>query len=146
MAESDFDKHFGRIHARHSGALCRYMIECRKACDGDLDLFLIMAIVGERTFTATHVPEIMRLEDFVSGTVGDIDPLPINLQSISDYSGISRETVRRKLELLIARGWIVRGEHGYVTATDFANRDLHGLTQSTLRYLADLRVVFEQMA
>jgi hypothetical protein len=146
MNNSDFDKHFGKIHARHSGALNRYMIECRKACDGDLDLFLIMAIVGERTFTATHAPDTMSHEDFVSGTVGNIDPLPINLQSIADFSGIPRETVRRKLELLIARGWITRGENGYVTATDMANHALQGLTQSTLRYLADLKAVFEQMA
>ena len=88
MENGDFDKHFGRIHARHSGALNRYMIECRKA----------------------------------------------------------RETVRRKLELLIARGWIARGEHGYVTATDMANHALQSLTQSTLRYLADLKAVFEQIA
>lgn len=146
MGNSDFDTHFGRIHARHSGALNRYMIECRKACDGDLDLFLIMAIVGERTFTATHAPEVMSHKDFVSGTVSDVDPLPINLQSIADFSGIPRETVRRKLELLISRGWVVRGEHGYVTATDTANQALQSLTQSTLRYLADLKAVFEHMA
>lgn len=143
MVNAKADTRFGRIHAQHSGALTRYLVECRRACDGDLDLFLIMAIVGERTFNAIHAPESMSHSDFVSGTVGQIEPLPINLQSIADFSGIPRETVRRKLELLIARGWVVRGQHGYVTATDEANHALEGLTRSTVRYLADLETMLQ---
>lgn len=141
MLDTARDTRFGRIHARHAGALTRYLVECRKACDGDLDLFLIMAIVGERTFSAARAPESMSHDEFVTGTVGKVAPLPINLQSIADFSGIARETVRRKLELLIARGWVVRGEHGYVTATDAANQDLQDLTRSTLRYLADMETM-----
>ena len=137
------DTRFGKLHARHSEALTRYLVECRRACHGDLDLFLIMAIVGERTFNAVHAPESMSHSEFVSGTVGQIEPLPINLQSIADFSGIPRETVRRKLELLIARGWVVRGQQGYVTATDEANHALEGLTRSTVRYLADLEVMLQ---
>lgn len=143
MVNAKADTRFGRIHAQHSGALTRYLVECRRACDGDLDLFLIMAIVGERTFNAIHAPESMSHSDFVSGTVGQIEPLPINLQSIADFSGIPRETVRRKLALLIARGWVVRGQHGYVTATDEANHALEGLTRSTVRYLADLETMLQ---
>ena len=141
MLNAARDTRFGRIHARHAGALTRFLVECRKACDGDLDLFLIMAIVGERTFSAARAPESMSHDEFVTGTVGKVAPLPINLQSIADFSGIARETVRRKLELLIARGWVVRGEHGYVTATDAANQDLQDLTRSTLRYLADMETM-----
>lgn len=141
MVQIEGDTRFGRLHARHSGALTRYLVECRRACDGDLDLFLIMAIVGERTFNAVHAPESMSHSEFVSVTVGQIEPLPINLQSIADFSGIPRETVRRKLEVLIARGWVVRGRHGYVTATDEANHALEGLTRSTVRYFADLEVM-----
>jgi hypothetical protein len=137
---------FGKLHAGHSGALTRYLVECRRACDGDLDLFLIMAIVGERTFNAAHAPESMSHSEFVSGTVGQIEPLPINLQSIADFSGIPRETVRRKLELLIARGWVVRGQHGYVTATDEANHALAGLTRSTVRYLGDMEAMLQSIS
>ena len=43
MVQIEGDTRFGRLHARHSGALTRYLVECRRACDGDLDLFLIMA-------------------------------------------------------------------------------------------------------
>lgn len=143
MASGPFDTRFGKLHALHSGALTRYMVECRKACDGDLDLFLIMAIIGERTFSAQHAPDSMSHSEFVTGTVGKIAPQPINLQSIADFSGIPRETVRRKLELLIGRGWVQRGEHGYVTATDVANQDLVELTSSTVRYLAAIEAMLK---
>jgi hypothetical protein len=145
-ADTDLDTRFGKVHALHAEALTRYLIECRRAFDGDLDLFLIMAIVGERTFSAIHAPESMSHSEFVSGTVGNVEPLPINLQSLADFSGIPRETVRRKLELLIRRGWVERGEHGYVTATDAANHALQDLTHSTMRYLADLEATLGRTA
>jgi hypothetical protein len=144
MSIDEHDTRFGRLHAQHTGALTRFLIECRLACDGDLDLFLIMAIIGERTFNAARAPESMSHREFVDGSVGQIEPLPINLQSIADYSGIPRETVRRKLELLIARGWVMRGSHGYVTATDEANHALKGLTNSTARYLSDIGAMLER--
>lgn len=143
MESGKFDTRFGKLHALHSDALTRYLVECRKACDGDLDLFLIIAIIGERTFSAVRAPVSMSHDEFVKGTVGNIEPQPINLQSIADFSGIPRETVRRKLELLIARGWVQRGEHGYVTATDIANHDLAELTCSTVRYLATIESMLE---
>ncbi|RNJ63579.1 MAG: hypothetical protein EDM03_04040 [Porphyrobacter sp. IPPAS B-1204] len=143
MASGTFDTRFGKLHALHSDALTRYLVECRHACDGDLDLFLIMAIIGERTFSAPRAPDSMSHDEFVTGTVGKIAPQPINLQSIADFSGIPRETVRRKLEILIGRGWVQRGEHGYVTATDVANHDLADLTSSTVRYLAAIETMLE---
>jgi hypothetical protein len=146
MASGTFDTRFGKLHALHSGALTRYLVECRQACDGDLDLFLIMAIIGERTFSALRAPDSMSHDEFVTGTVGKIAPQPINLQSIADFSGIPRETVRRKLELLIGRGWVQRGEHGYVTATDVANHDLAELTSSTVRYLAAIETMLKGQA
>ena len=97
-----------------------------------------MTIIGERTFNARNVPEAMSQEEFYTGTVRDVRPLAINLQSISDYSGIPRETVRRKLETLLAKGWIERDERKFITATDQANASLRGLTEATLRYLREL--------
>ncbi|MFN5782604.1 MAG: helix-turn-helix domain-containing protein, partial [Novosphingobium sp.] len=73
-------------------------------------------------------------------TVESVEPLAINLQSIADYSGIPRETVRRKIEQLIAKGWVRRDELRFVTATDQANEELRGLTASTLRYLREMEI------
>ena len=144
MGEDALRRNFGRLHARHVAALTRHLIECRRVCDGDLDLFLVLTIIGERTFTARNAPEAMSHEEFLRGTVRDLEPAAINLQSIADYSGIPRETVRRKIEILIDKGWVERDERRFVTATDKAKDNLCGLTESTLRYLRDLEAALDE--
>jgi CRP-like cAMP-binding protein len=134
---------FGRPHAQHVAALTRHLVECRQAFGGDLDLFLVMTIIGERTFPAKSAPEDMSKAEFLHGHVGDTEHAAINQQSIADYSGIPRETVRRKIETLIEKGWVLRDEHKHLTATDKANADLHRLTESTVRYLRDVQIAFE---
>jgi hypothetical protein len=50
--------------------------------------------------------------------------------------------VRRKLEILIARGWVQRDSRRLLTATDKANHDLFALTESTRRYWRELQASF----
>ncbi len=138
MAGDRLERNFGKLHAQHVAAFTRHLIECRRACDGDLDLFLVLTIIGERTFNPRFAPDAMTHAEFLEGTVGSVEPLAINLQSIADYSGIPRETVRRKIEQLIAKGWVQRDELRFVTATDQANDELRDLTASTLRYLREI--------
>ncbi|MFM2301152.1 MAG: hypothetical protein RLZZ84_888 [Pseudomonadota bacterium] len=138
MSEDALRKNFGKLHALHVAALTRHLVECRRVCGGDLDLFLVLAIIGERTFSPRNAPDRMSLDEFVAGSVGSVEPVAINLQSIADYSGIPRETVRRKIDTLIERGWVRRDARKFVTVTDKAKENLAGLTESTVRYLRDL--------
>jgi DNA-binding MarR family transcriptional regulator len=138
VSEEALRHNFGKVHALHVAALARHLIACRKVCDGDLDLFLVLTIIGERTFSPRNAPASMTHDAFLSGTVRDVEPEAINLQSIADYSGIPRETVRRKIEVLIEKGWVERDARRFVTATDKANESLRGLTASTLRYLREV--------
>ncbi len=139
MDDGSLDSNFGKLHARNVAALTRHLLECRRAFDDDLDLFLVLTIIGERTFPARNAPEHMSHDAFVHGTVGNTRPAAINQQSITDYSGIPRETVRRKIETLIARGWVQRDARRLLTATDKANHDLLELTESTRRFWRELR-------
>ena len=138
MAGDRLERNFGKLHAVHVSAFARHLIECRRACDGDLDMFLVLTIIGERTFSPRYAPDAMSHSEFLEGSVESVEPLAINLQSIADYSGIPRETVRRKIEQLIARGWVRRDELRFVTATDQANDELRDLTASTLHYLREM--------
>lgn len=135
--------HFGRLHSQHVAALTRHLVECRQVFGGDLELFLVMTIIGERTFPARNAPVEMSHAEFLHGHVGDTEAVAINQQSIADYSGIPRETVRRKIETLIEKGWVQRDERKLLTATDKANAELSPLTESTLRYLRDIRMAFD---
>ncbi|MFM7028211.1 MAG: helix-turn-helix domain-containing protein [Chakrabartia sp.] len=130
--------HFGQIHAESVAALCTYLIDCRQFFDGDLDLFLVLMIVGERTFAGRNAPDIS-LDQWATTPVDAVKHEAINLQSIADYSGIPRETVRRKLDWLVQRGWVARDGRRYFYATDRAKQDLDGLTKGNLRYLEALQ-------
>lgn len=143
MSEAQLRSNFGQVHALHVAALTRHLVACRRACDGDLDLFLVLTIIGERSFTARNAPSGMSLEEFAERPVSTIRPEAINLQSIADYSGIPRETVRRKLAALVKRGWIRRDESGFYATTDQAKDNLSGLTHSALRYLRDMEAALE---
>jgi DNA-binding MarR family transcriptional regulator len=143
LNESSVQRNYGRLHARHVEALTRHLIACRHVCDGDLDLFLVLTIIGERTFTARNAPEGMSHAEFLQGTVADLQPAAINLQSIADYSGIPRETVRRKVETLIGKGWVRRDSRRFVTVTDKAKDNLGVLTESGVRYLREMESAFQ---
>lgn len=142
--DAQFLAHFGPLHAESVAALCEYLVECRQFFDGDLDLCLVMMVVGERTFAQRNAPDISYAE-WSATSVASVKREAINLQSISDYSGIARETVRRKLDWLVARGWVARDERRFIYATDQAKHDLKALTESNLRYLGALRRAFNRI-
>jgi hypothetical protein len=139
-----FEAKFGKLHAHHVAGLIRHLIECRRTFGGDLDLFLVFSIIGERSFTPRNVPESMTEQEFRASPVSTVQPVAINLQSLADYSGIPRETVRRKLAALIDMGWIERDAQGLIVVTDQAKDGLAALTQSSVRYLRDLAAAFDE--
>lgn len=141
VTEDALHRNFGKLHALHVAALTRHLVECRRVCDGDFDQFLVLTIIGERTFSARNAPEGMSHDEFAERSVDTVTASPINLQSIADYSGIPRETVRRKIDALVAKGWVQRDVRKYVTVTDQAKDNLRGLTESALRYLRSLEAM-----
>ena len=138
MSDSTLRRNFGKAYALHVDALTRHLVECRRACDGDLDLFLVLTIIGERTFTHRKAPSTMSHAEFVERSVETLEPAAINLQSIADYSGIPRETVRRKIETLVAKGWVRRDARRVMTVTDKAKDELFALTEGSIRYLREV--------
>lgn len=125
-------------------ALTRHLLACRAALGGDLDLFLVLTIIGERSFSARNAPETMTEEEFHASPVSTVQPAAINLQSIADYSGIPRETVRRKVAALMERGWVERDANGLLAVTDLAKDSLADLTDSSARYLREVVAALDE--
>jgi hypothetical protein len=124
---------FGRIWPVHTDAFCELLVTLRRHFGGDLDRMLVLAVIGSRTLSRGRIDD-MCYDDFMEGERAD-EPAAINLQSVADYSGIPRETVRRKLQDLEQSGWITRSDKGYLVATAKAAEDLEPATQATVRYL-----------
>jgi DNA-binding MarR family transcriptional regulator len=129
---------FGKIWPTHVASLTRYIIACRKSFDGDLDLFLVLAVIGDRTFSERHADPKLTYDEFKSAGSPGTPPININLRSIAAFSGIPRETVRRKIAELESRGWIRRNKDGSLAATRKASADLEPLTEAGIDYVATM--------
>lgn len=136
---------FGKIWPTHVASLTRFLIECRKAFDGDLDRFLVLAVIGERTYSQQHADPGIDYDTFRSGKAPTTPTLDINLRSIAEFSGIPRETVRRKIVELTEKGWITRNDDGSLTATRKAAADLEPLTLTSIRYIVELMELFNHV-
>ncbi|MEE4161026.1 MAG: helix-turn-helix domain-containing protein [Woeseiaceae bacterium] len=130
-----FDRHFGDLWPIHNRGFTALLVECRRLFDGDLDQALILSVIGERTLTKDRASGL-RYQEFVDGVRRSGKRKPINIQSIADGTGIPRETVRRKIGLLVERGWVRRNDDETIEVTESAPVDLAPATSATFEYLS----------
>lgn len=132
--QDDIRQHFGRIYPIHVVQFCELLVSLRRLFGGDLDLMLVLAVIGTRTMGRDRLGGL----SYDALLALDRPPSaldPINLQSIADYSGIPRETVRRKLQDLQRAGWVAKRDDGYLFATAKAAMDLAPATEAAMKYL-----------
>lgn len=75
-----------------------WLSECSRAFDGDLQMMVILSVVGQPHLEHRLGPERRTPNGPVLRS--------INASRIADVTGIPRETVRRKLERMGQMGWI----------------------------------------
>lgn len=127
-------ENFGDIWPTHVDGFTELLITLRRQFRGDLDMMLVLAIIGSRTLPSRRARG-MSYQDFADGTRLDPRPNPINLQSVAECSGIPRETVRRKVRELQALGWVDRRDDGVLVVNERAAKDLAPATEATMDYL-----------
>lgn len=98
--------------------------------DGDLTLFLVFGEIAHynmsralRALTVRDAPDSSRWKDLMRA-LPDQRVTPCNALSISEATGIPRETVRRKVKELEERGWLVREGARSLTLTPRAIEQL----------------------
>lgn len=132
--EETLHRHFGRIWPVHVEAFTELLIKLRRSFDGDIDRMIVLAVIGARTMPLSRA-RALDFEQFMGDGPRPEAPRPINVQSIADYSGVPRETVRRKVRALEAAGLVERHESGYLYASTQASEDLMTATRDTFKYL-----------
>lgn len=135
--------HFGIVWPVHLVGFTRLLVHLRTRFDGDLDLALILAVIGSRTQLESWTRELTEFGQLTNTFGSDGRQLPINIQSVADYSGIPRETVRRKVAILQDKGWLTRDADGHLAISRNAASDLEASTGETISYLAALLRSFE---
>ena len=100
---------WGFFFYKWGGHFSSVLIKLRRRFDGDLDQFLIYTI-----FMLTELSrERAAAEARAKGAERVVSrPKGLNTLSLAEITQIPRETVRRKLQALIAAGRVTRGEDG----------------------------------
>jgi len=129
--------HFGQLWPVHNRGFTLLLIKSRELCEGDLDQVLILSAIGTRTLMNRRI-DGLTYDEFLDGRRSAGVSRKINLQSIADGTGIPRETVRRKINRLIARGWIEKETDGTLAVTSRAVDELAPATRATFDYLRDI--------
>lgn len=113
-------ENYPRVASELLRPLLNVFTAAREVCDGDVDKFLILLVLGMRM---TEHPEFKRLSNtrILAGEPAVLPSLGTNTRSIAASVGIPKETARRKLGELVDSGWLVRQHWDFrVTAKGYA--------------------------
>ena len=78
--------------------LTEHLADCSRSFGGDFDQVVILAVLGQRFLGATG--------QGVKGPAATAEMIWMPAMRVADVLGLPRETVRRKLKALEARGWV----------------------------------------
>ncbi|NKX43291.1 hypothetical protein [Roseicyclus persicicus] len=137
-ARERIEDSFGQVWPVHLTGFTDLLVRLRAEFGGDLDLMLVLAVIADRTRPGDWTPELLTYNQLTHRSDTGSPQRPINLQSVAEYSGIPRETVRRKVRMLEQRGWVMRHEDGSLAVGPAAATDLGEATAHSITYLAAL--------
>lgn len=115
-----YDQNFYRVSYLLSRFMVPYMRSIYREFDGDVLLNIVIGEIGTRNLGQFY--EASRDSETFESRLEDVNEhqqvlRPCNALSISDATGIPRETVRRKVNLLIERGWVCQNQRGHLYLT-----------------------------
>jgi predicted Rossmann fold nucleotide-binding protein DprA/Smf involved in DNA uptake len=89
-----------------------HLVDCGQAFDRDFSAVLIMAVLGQRRLASVRTGQ--QFDE------SNLSQICMSASRIADVVGLPRQTVRRKLSMLEARGWIAEhpGVGWYVAGPD----------------------------
>jgi hypothetical protein len=124
------DQDVSRFFYRWGGQLASTLIRIRSHFDGDLDQYLLYL-----TFLLAELSQVVSRADAEArgDHLSSWVHRGMNALSVADITLVPRETARRKLQLLVAGGYLLRGENGL-----YYLGDRYGLDA----FFADLRPLF----
>lgn len=116
-----YEAHKGAIAVMMGHFLLHHLNLLYQEFDGDLLMPIVLGEIAHHNVLRFYSRDGHCL-DVQENMRSDPDQLrnlePTNAYSVSEATGIPRETVRRKIDKLLERGWLVKGARGEVTMSD----------------------------
>ena len=126
--------------------LMRYLNAIYAAFDGDLALVIVLGEVAHHNFSRMYslqgpLPNMEETRQYTQDLYANLEPC--NAFSLAAATGIPRETVRRKIDQLVKRGWLQKLPDGSVKIQPAVGQ--HFRPNFNVRLLLDLLEVSDQL-
>lgn len=115
-----YEAHQTEIAIRMGRFFVEHLTRLYRAFEGDLTQVIVLGEIGHHNTTRTYPAAGAGPRRRSSAAPTSKDLLPCNAFSISQATGIPRETVRRKIAALVHRGWVRQNDRGEVFVTPAA--------------------------
>jgi hypothetical protein len=132
-----YAERYGAIHPKILRHLIAWVLLMRESFDGDLDMMVVLAVIGDRAMKDGAVRDLSYRDLLERPQVEPKIPLT-NRKSIADSTGIPRETVRRKVATLVARGWVIEQPDGSLLPTRGSAEELQSTSLRSFEILGRL--------
>jgi hypothetical protein len=131
------DEDFAGSQATWVEGFLKLMVELRRVFGNDLDKVIILSTIGRRMIRDSSLPQVSHA-DARSRPFPQRAGADINIDALSRASGIPRESVRRKVNELVAAGFVARNpQRGLIIAPGTLDR-LSATTMVTIAMLDEL--------
>jgi hypothetical protein len=123
-----YQSNSGEISILMGSFFLRYLARVYKEFEGDLALVIVLGEIGHHNISHCYSGQgaacrVDRAKTSDGSLWGQLRPC--NAFSLSAATGIPRETVRRKIEHLVTKGWLKRNDKGEVFITESVARHFH---------------------
>ena len=109
--DEKFDSAFSLVAFTVNRHLIRHMQRMQTELDMDLETTYLWGILAHLNYSIALGPAGSQVEVLgEEGWAKDEDARPVSANSLAQVAGFPRETVRRKLDLLLSRGKVERDE------------------------------------
>lgn len=146
----EFEQHYFRAAYLFSRFTVPYMRSIYREFGGDMLLNIVLGEIGSRNvgYFFDSDRDGLASEDVLADvTEHERVMRPCNALSISEATGIPRETVRRKIDMLIKKGWVYKNEKGHIYLTpEVAEHFEHFLYSSIEALLPSAQALIDVLA
>lgn len=125
----------GRISLAVSGFTVPLLSGIYRSFDGDMVAALILGEIAHRNVEAWLAEESNTEDPLRDGQQRLSLMRPCNALSIADACGLPRETVRRKVNLLIEKAYVQRNEAGHLYISETIEAQFQGTTDQLVEGL-----------
>ncbi|MBN8490485.1 MAG: hypothetical protein J0M00_03530 [Burkholderiales bacterium] len=136
---------FGLVAFTMNRFIVDHVVRSARQFDNDIETMMLFGMLSHLNVSHLMPPGSRPSQALdAQGRVPDSQPQlrPVRLRDLTLISGRPRETVRRKLEALLAQGRVLRVDGGYVLNVASVDPQMHVLTlDGVKRFLAAARLI-----